>query len=676
MSRPPPQMPPRPEPRTSSAGARAMLATAPPPVPPHKDPPTVWGETPFPPSQSNAGNYAVLGDNDDDAHDDVDLDEPKSYGNAGGASAAAATGGGKPSLSAFKQKFKSKASEAAKVTAEWRARAAEKGTELSAKAKGAVADWESKAKERGSNAGRNGSPNGSGSVGADASSAIFGCSLAEAVERSKVGRFNATCGYPEHVVRALPAVFFRSIEALNVNGLEEVGIYRISGSTSEVTNIRSMFNSGQDVELVGQQIDCNAIASMFKAWLRELPESILTESVASQLSRLYQTSANDSVDPTTDTKLLAETHAIFAAASLPFITRCILYVLFGHLSLVASKESVNKMSVGNLQVIFCPTLGIGSQLFKVLVAEYEPLFGGVRTENPPPPVRAASRYSDGRPAATGGPGLPSAPAAPQKPARVRPSSTSASATLGSGSGAATTSLRPSSASESPSVMSYSVAPSTTAVWESVSTVPVTTARGVPPPTMRVSWGSAKDNFTGISESPLSSPTTASLVSPFSPVDGDAEGASVLGSLMDDMDPFADEVPSAAQQAPVLVPTVLHPGAAVVGGGGAAPVRPPRHHAPAFVGSGNTGGAGTGGSAGGVGAIWTPPRKGSLEYAPPGRAPQQPQQMQQQTFQQYQPHQQQQQPLQPAQFQNFTSQKPLDLQPPARFDSWKPSDPAS
>ncbi|KAI8593534.1 hypothetical protein BDZ88DRAFT_503842 [Geranomyces variabilis] len=700
MSRPPPQMPPRPEPRTSSAGARAMLATAPAPAPPHKDPPSIWGETPFPPSQAKAGEYAVLGDNDDDVHDDIDLDEPKSYSRGGGAPAAAATSGGKPSLSAFKQKFKSKASEAAKVTAEWRARAAEKGTELSAKAKGAVADWESKAKERSSNVARNGSPNGSGSVGgSDASSAVFGCSVAEAVERSKVGQFNAMCGYPEHVVRALPAVFFRSVEALNVNGLDEVGIYRISGSTSEVANIRSMFNSGQDVELVGQQIDCNAIASLFKAWLRELPESILTESVASQLSRLYQASANDSIDPTTDTKLLAETHAIFAAASLPFINRCILYVLFGHLSLVASKESVNKMSVGNLQVIFCPTLGIGSHLFKVLVAEYEPLFGGVQSESPPPPVKASSRYSDARPVAAGGSGLPAAPAAPPKPVRARPSSTSASTTFGSGSSAATTSLRPSSASESPSVMSYSVAPSTTPVWESVSTVPVATARGVPPPTMRVSWGSAIDNFAGISESPASSPTTSSLVSPFSPVESDAEGTSVLGNLMDDMDPFADVVPSAAQQAPVLVPTVMHPGpAAGGGGGGAAPVIPPRHHAPAYAGSVNSG-AGAGGSAG-VGMIWTPPRKGSLEYAPPGRTAQQPQQMQQQAFQQYQPHQQQQQqisslnfppqqqypqqqPLQPASFQtplypssNFTSQKPLDLQPPARFDSWKPSDPAS
>ncbi|KAJ3154487.1 hypothetical protein HDU86_004616 [Geranomyces michiganensis] len=684
MSRPPPTMPPRPEPRTSSAGARTMLASAPPSAPPHKEQPTVWGEPSFAPSPI-AGEYAVLGDNDDDVQDDVDLEEHKANASSGGTSAAASTGAVKPSLSAFKQKFKSKASEAAKATAEWRARAAEKGTELSAKAKGAVADWESKAKER-NNATRNGSPNGSGPVGGDSaatSNAVFGVSIAEALERSKIGKVSATCGYPEHVVRALPAVFFRSVEALNINGLDEVGIYRISGSTSEVANIRSMFSSGQDVELVGKQIDCNAIASLFKAWLRELPESILTEQVATKLSRLYQTSANDSVDPTTDSKLLADTRAIFADASLPFSIRCMLYVLFGHLSLVASKESVNKMSVGNLQVIFCPTLGIGSQLFKVLVAEYEPLFGGVRTESPPPPAKVGSRYSDGRLATTPGSGA-LAPGPPQKPVRSRPSSTSASTALSSGSGSGMATLqgqmRPASASESPTVLSYSKAPPTAPIWESVNTVPVATSRGAPPPTMRVSWGSAKDNISGTSEPSATSPIIASQVSPFSPVESDAEGTSVLGNLMDDMDPFADVVSYPAAEAPVLVPTKLHSGGngggEVLGGGGgssATPVVPPRHHAPAF-GGGNSGAGGAG-----PGMIWTPPRIGSLEYAQPGRSPPQPLQTQQQIVQQQFPqqysHHQQQQQQQQEQHQSSLPRQPLDPQPPARFDSWKPSDTA-
>lgn len=172
----------------------------------------------------------------------------------------------KPGLSSFKEKMKSKASEAAKVTAEWRAKAAEKSTELQAKAKVVVGEWETKARER-----MNSHQSSTASKSASSetvTSSIFGVLLPEAVERSRVGTVkNIT--YPEEVVRNLPAVAYRCVEYLEAVGLDEVGIYRVSGSTTEVGNLRNLFNTGADVELVGEQIDPNAVASLFKAWLRE-----------------------------------------------------------------------------------------------------------------------------------------------------------------------------------------------------------------------------------------------------------------------------------------------------------------------------------------------------------------------------------------------------------------------
>lgn len=59
----------------------------------------------------------------------------------------------------------------------------------------------------------------------------------------------------------------------------------------------------------------------------------------------------------------------------------LLQLLFTHLSRVASKEDVNKMGISNLQVIFCPTLGMTSTLFAALVGGAGELFGSGEWED-------------------------------------------------------------------------------------------------------------------------------------------------------------------------------------------------------------------------------------------------------------------------------------------------------
>ncbi|KAI8911971.1 hypothetical protein DFJ77DRAFT_468416 [Powellomyces hirtus] len=717
MSHPPPPMPPRPQPRTSSSGATTLGFDN--KISPNY--PTTSGakevSSGFAASFNN-NDYNALLDDDDVAQDDVDLGDSKtasfsSHG-SGHSNSGGGGGGAKPSLSTFKQKFRTKASEAAKVTAEWRAKAAEKGTELQAKAKVAVAEWESKAKERTgshrSNSGTTNSPNGNGSADSvSITNPIFGVSVADALERSRITLpvvDTTQCNLPDHLIRHLPAVFYRCVEFLNLRGLDEIGIYRISGSTSEVAQIRAQFNSGLDVDLTLQHIDCNAVASLFKAWLRELPESILTDPVALQLSRLYSNTADNEPTP----QLIAETRATIAAANLPYLTRALCYTLFGHLANVASKEGVNKMSVGNLQVIFCPTLGIGSALFRCLVSEYEMLFGGIKTETPPPlPVvqtppsipqrssRVGSQSADVMKKSSVST-LSSSTAGvspPNKPVRPRPSSISATSAFtpsqytsssppsntitNSGSRAAI--LRPSSAGEtsSPSVISSPTASTVSAPWDTVTTTTIPTSRPVPSATMRVSWGSGKESFTNTTNpnstfsassnhsytnnngNPLPSATT--VVTPSTR----ADDTSALMNLMDDMDPFADD-----QVATPLMPTMIP-----------TPAPPPRHNpqqqpqsSPFSLQQQQQ-----------QQPIWTPPRVGSLEYTGQQYGMQTPQNQQYQQQQQknwmgnngmythgmqQQPQQQQQYTQQQQQNMQQQQQQQMDLQPPARFDSWKPT----
>lgn len=58
-------------------------------------------------------------------------------------------------------------------------------------------------------------------------------------------------------------------------GLTFEGIYRISGVKSKVQALRDMYNRGEVVCL--KEYDPHTVASLFKLFLRELPEPLLTK---------------------------------------------------------------------------------------------------------------------------------------------------------------------------------------------------------------------------------------------------------------------------------------------------------------------------------------------------------------------------------------------------------------
>lgn len=64
---------------------------------------------------------------------------------------------------------------------------------------------------------------------------IFGLPLEDAVRLSKI---SATTG--------VPAVISRCIEYLDIMGVEEVGLYRVPGSTSNVARLKAMFDHGKE----------------------------------------------------------------------------------------------------------------------------------------------------------------------------------------------------------------------------------------------------------------------------------------------------------------------------------------------------------------------------------------------------------------------------------------------
>jgi len=104
------------------------------------------------------------------------------------------------------------------------------------------------------------------------SKVVFGAPLAEAAKHFG----------PQGVDVLLPAPVFRCIEYLEYKqAINEEGIFRLSGANLTIKALKERFNNEGDVKLVqdGQYYDVHAVASLLKAYLRDLPESVLTQAM-------------------------------------------------------------------------------------------------------------------------------------------------------------------------------------------------------------------------------------------------------------------------------------------------------------------------------------------------------------------------------------------------------------
>ncbi|KAG8897168.1 hypothetical protein FRB99_008389 [Tulasnella sp. 403] len=119
--------------------------------------------------------------------------------------------------------------------------------------------------------------------------AVFGRRLEDCVRDTRVsvrpGRMGAEAG--DEPGRGMgiwvTALVTRCIEHLTHWGLEEEGLFRITGRATHVAKIRGEFDVGADYilkEAHPSDLDPHSVSSIFKAYLRELPEPILTREFA------------------------------------------------------------------------------------------------------------------------------------------------------------------------------------------------------------------------------------------------------------------------------------------------------------------------------------------------------------------------------------------------------------
>ncbi|XP_064424144.1 PH_BCR_vertebrate and RhoGAP_Bcr domain-containing protein [Latimeria chalumnae] len=145
----------------------------------------------------------------------------------------------------------------------------------------------------------------------------------------------------------VPYIVRQCVEEIERRGMEEVGIYRVSGVATDIQALKAAFDANnKDVSVMMSEMDVNAIAGTLKLYFRELPEPLFTD-------ELYPNFAEGIVlsDP-----VAKESCMLNLLLSLPEPNLVTFTFLLDHLKRIAEKENVNKMSLHNLATVFGPTL--------------------------------------------------------------------------------------------------------------------------------------------------------------------------------------------------------------------------------------------------------------------------------------------------------------------------------
>ncbi|XP_064227940.1 breakpoint cluster region protein-like [Aotus nancymaae] len=144
----------------------------------------------------------------------------------------------------------------------------------------------------------------------------------------------------------VPYVVRQCVEEIERRGMEEVGIYRVSGVATDIQALKAAFDvNNKDVSVMMSEMDVNAIAGTLKLYFHELPEPLFTEFCPNFTEGIALS------DP-----VAKESCMLNLLLSLPEANLLTFLFLLDHLKRVAEKEAVNKMSLHNLATVFGSTL--------------------------------------------------------------------------------------------------------------------------------------------------------------------------------------------------------------------------------------------------------------------------------------------------------------------------------
>jgi len=164
---------------------------------------------------------------------------------------------------------------------------------------------------------------------------VFGVPLKSLIERERIL-------YPSI---SIPIFARKAIDYLILHGINEKGIFRISGNFQQMTILQNAIDEGKLTSLDG--FDCHVVAGLLKKFFRELPNSLLTSELYLQwvaCTRMFAYYCSSIADISTVQSILS------------MWNRCLAKEFFRLLFVISKNDSINCMNASNLATTNGPNL--------------------------------------------------------------------------------------------------------------------------------------------------------------------------------------------------------------------------------------------------------------------------------------------------------------------------------
>lgn len=145
---------------------------------------------------------------------------------------------------------------------------------------------------------------------------------------------------------AVPAAVSRICEHLYKHGVNQEGIFRVSGSARVVEKLKASFNTSGDADLNAEP-DIMAVGGLLKLFLRELPDSLIPEHLTQEFIAIE---TGKSSDQDYILRLRSRLH------SLPEENFGLLKYIVCFLVAVSEQQDINKMGPMALSIVFGPNI--------------------------------------------------------------------------------------------------------------------------------------------------------------------------------------------------------------------------------------------------------------------------------------------------------------------------------
>ncbi|SCU82893.1 LADA_0C08548g1_1 [Lachancea dasiensis] len=183
----------------------------------------------------------------------------------------------------------------------------------------------------------------------------------------------------------VPSIVYRCMEYLYRNhGIEEEGIFRISGSTVLIKSLQERFDRDYDVDLcdfnksvatgnnessyTSGLVDVNTVTGLLKLYLRKLPHSIFGDDMFIEFKEVVDSNLRS------PGQIALEYRRLINSNEMRNENLSLIYVLFELLVKINQKSAINKMNLRNLCIVFSPTLNIPVNVIQPFVVDFNCIF--------------------------------------------------------------------------------------------------------------------------------------------------------------------------------------------------------------------------------------------------------------------------------------------------------------